>query len=65
MSDNKKNSYKGFVRSPSNTLTATNHYQISLPPHVWKTRMGWKLNERVRILTNKAENTITIVRGDE
>lgn len=65
MSDNKKNSYKGFVRSTSNTLTATNHYQISLPPHVWKTRMGWKLNERVRILTNKAENTITIVRGDE
>ena len=65
MSGNKKNSYKGFVRSTSNTLTATNHYQISLPPHVWKTRMGWKLNERVRILTNKAENTITIVRGDE
>ena len=65
MSDNKKNSYNGFVRSTSNTLTATDHYAVSLPPHVWKTRMGWKLNERVRILTNKAENTITIVRGDE
>mgnify|MGYP003134041455 FL=1 len=65
MSNNKKNSYKGFVRSTSNTLTATNHYQVSLPPHVWKTKMGWKLNEKVRILTNKADNTITIIKGDE
>jgi hypothetical protein len=65
MSNNKKNSYKGFVRSTSNTLTATNHYQVSLPPHVWKTKMGWKLNEKVRILTNKADNTIIITKGDE
>ena len=65
MSNNKKNNYKGFVRSTSNTLTATNHYQVSLPPHVWKTKMGWKLNEKVRILTNKADNTITIIKGDE
>ena len=65
MLNNKKNSYKGFVRSTTNTLTATNHYQISLPPHVWKTKMGWKLNEKVRILTNKADNTITIIKGDE
>ena len=65
MLNNKKNSYKGFVRSTSNTLTATNHYQVSLPPHVWKTKMGWKLNEKVRILTNKADNTITIIKGDE
>jgi hypothetical protein len=65
MSNNKKNSYKGFVRSTSNTLTATNHYQVSLPPHVWKTKMGWKLNEKVRILTNKTDNTIIITKGDE
>ena len=65
MLNNKKNSYKGFVRSTTNTLTATNHYQVSLPPHVWKTKMGWKLNEKVRILTNKADNTITIIKGDE
>ena len=65
MLNNKKNSYKGFVRSTTNTLTATNHYQVSLPPHVWKTKLGWKLNEKVRILTNKADNTITIIKGDE
>ena len=65
MLNNKKNSYKGFVRSTTNTLTATNHYQVSLPPHVWKTKMGWKLNEKVRILTNKTDKTITIIKGDE
>ena len=49
MTNNKKNSYKGFIRSTTNTLTATNHYQINLPPHVWKAKMGWKLNENLKL----------------
>ena len=64
MANNRKNSYKGFVRSTSNVLTATNHYQVNLPPHIWKVRMKWKLNEKVRIITNKKEGTITIKQGD-
>ena len=64
MSNNRKNNSKGFIRSTSNVLTTTNHYQVSLPPHIWKTRMGWKLNEKIRIITNKKEGIITIKQGD-
>ena len=64
MSNNRKNNSKGFIRSTSNVLTTTNHYQVNLPPHIWKTRMKWKLNEKVRIITNRREGIITIKQGD-
>ena len=53
----KKNyKYKCFVRSTSNVITKKDMYQISLPPHVWK-KMGWKVNENVKMLIIRDEDT--------
>ena len=62
--NNKKNNYKGFVRSTSNQHSTTNAYQISLPPHVWK-RMGWKLNEEIRIDVDKKRGNISLYKEDQ
>ena len=62
--NNRKDSYKGFIRSSKNTLSTTNHYQISLPPHVYG-RMDWRVNQKVRILTDKKNGVIIIKQGDE
>ena len=51
---NKNKDWKAFVRGTSNTMSTTNHYQINLPPHIIK-KMGWKLNEKVRIKTVKGK----------
>ena len=59
--NNKKNNYKGFIRSTSNTHSTTNAYQVNLPPHVW-TKMGWKINEEIRIQTNKEDGIVYIVK---
>tara|TARA_R100000501_G_C2532413_1_gene54745 strand:+ start:63 stop:257 length:195 start_codon:yes stop_codon:yes gene_type:complete len=59
MKNNTNINYKGFVRTTSNTLTTTNHYQVNLPPHILK-RMKWKLNENVRLIINKETNTLEI-----
>ena len=57
--NNKKNNYKGFIRSTSNIHSTTNHYQVNLPPHVWKS-MGWKINEEIRIQINKKEKIVSL-----
>ena len=62
--NNKKNNYKGFVRSTSNQHSTTNAYQINLPPHVWK-RMGWKLNEEIRINVDKKSGQISLYKEIE
>jgi hypothetical protein len=56
---NRKDNYKGYVRSTSNTLSTTNHYQVNLPPHVWK-RAGWKLNEKIRIDVDREKGTLKL-----
>ena len=48
--NNKPNDYKAFVRTTSNVACTTNHYQLNLPTHIVK-KMGWKINENVRIKT--------------
>ena len=58
-----KNNYKGFLRSTSNILTKTNHYQVNLPPHIWK-KMKWKLNEHLCLIINKKTQTLEIRRDD-
>ena len=55
MDTNKPNDYRAFVRTTSNTISTTNHYQINLPPHIVK-KMKWKLNEKVRIKTIKGKD---------
>jgi hypothetical protein len=59
LKNNTKNNYKGYVRSTSNVLTATNQYQVNLPPHIWK-KMKWKLNENIRIVINKETDTLEL-----
>ena len=57
----KKNyKYKCFVRSTSNVITKKDMYQISLPPHVWK-KMGWKINENVKLYLIRDEDTKHII----
>ena len=55
MDNNKPNDYTAFVRTTSNVISKSNHYQISLPPHVMK-KMKWKLNEKVRIKTIRGKD---------
>ena len=62
--NNKKNNYKGFVRTTSNILTTTNQYQVNLPPHILK-KMKWKLNENVRLVINKQTDTLEIRSDNE
>jgi hypothetical protein len=57
----KKHSYKGFVRSTSNVMTATNSYQVNLPPHIWK-KMKWKINEPIRIIIDKENNCLKLTK---
>tara|TARA_R110002051_G_scaffold133281_1_gene206688 strand:+ start:336 stop:539 length:204 start_codon:yes stop_codon:yes gene_type:complete len=52
---NKRNDYKGFIRTTSNTLSTTNHYQVNLPPHIVK-KMKWKINEKIRIRTVRGKD---------
>ena len=61
MTEGFKNNYKGFLRSTSNILTT--HYQVNLPPHIWK-KMKWKLNEHLRLIINKETQTLEIRRDD-
>ena len=57
----KKNyKYKCFVRSTSNVIPKKDMYQISLPPHVWK-KMGWKINENVKLYLIRDEDTKHII----
>ena len=56
----KNHKYKCFVRSTSNVITKKDMYQISLPPHVWK-KMGWKLNEVLKMYLIRDEDEQHIV----
>ena len=53
--NNKADDYKAFIRTTSNVMSTTNHYQIKLQPHVLM-KMGWKLNQKVRIKTIKGKD---------
>ena len=53
--NNKPDDYKAFIRTTSNVMSTTNHYQINLPPQVLR-KMGWKLNQKVRIKTIKGKD---------
>tara|TARA_R100000742_G_C4262098_1_gene79906 strand:- start:599 stop:805 length:207 start_codon:yes stop_codon:yes gene_type:complete len=64
MSDNRKDSYKAFLRSAPKVMSKTDHYQASLPPHI-RSRMKWKVNEKIRILTDRKNNIVIIKQGDE
>ena len=62
MRANLKNyNYKGFLRSTSNVITSTNSYQVSLPPHIWK-KMKWKINEPIRIIIDKDNKCLKLIR---
>ena len=60
----KNKNYKGFIRSTSNTMTTTNSYQVSLPPHIWK-KMKWKLNEPIRIIIDKGDGCIKLTKDGD
>ena len=60
----KNKDYKGFVRSTSNVMTATNSYQVSLPSHIWK-KMKWKLNEPIRIIIDKGDGCIKLTKDGD
>ena len=65
MKNNLKNEdYKGFVRSTSNVMTTTNSYQVNLPPHIWK-KMKWKLNENIRIIIDKENKCLKLIKDEE
>ena len=65
MRANLKNyNYKGFVRSTSNVITATISYQVSLPPHIWK-KMKWKINEPIRILLDRKNDCLKLIKEEE
>ena len=57
----KNKNYKGFVRSTSNTMSTTNSYQVSLPPHIRK-KMKWKLNEPIRIVIDKDNSCLKLIK---
>lgn len=52
--------YTCFMRSTSNIISKKNMYQVSLPPHVWK-KMGWKLNEVLKMYLIRDEDEQHIV----
>ena len=52
--------YTCFMRSTSNRISKKDMYQISLPPHVWK-KMGWKLNEVLKMYLIRDEDEQHIV----
>ena len=56
--------YKGFLRSTSNVITSTNSYQVSLPPHIWK-KMKWKINEPIRILLDRKNDCLKLIKEEE
>ena len=64
MKNNTNTNYKGFVRTTSNILTATNQYQVNLPPHILK-KMKWKINENIRLVINKQTDTLEIRSDNE
>ena len=59
--NNTSKNYKGFVRSTSNVMSTTNSYQVSLPPHIWK-KMKWKLNEPIRIIVDKENSCLKLIK---
>ena len=61
MSSNVKNNYKAFVRSTSNVISKTDSYQVSLPPHIWK-KMKWKLNEPIRIVLDRKNDCLKLIK---
>lgn len=62
MKNNLKNKdYKGYVRSTSNVASTTNSYQVNLPPHIWK-KMKWKLNEPIRIIIDKENQCLKLIK---
>ena len=60
-----KDRYRVFLRSTSNVNT-TGQMQIALPPKVRK-RMGWKINENLKIdvITVGIERTIHITKEEK
>lgn len=65
MENNLKNyNYKGFVRSTSNVESTTNSYQVSLPPHIYK-KMKWKLNEPIRIVLDRKNSCLKLIKEKE
>ena len=63
MKNNIKNNYRCIVRSTSNVISKTDQYQVSLPPHIWK-KMEWKLNENIRVIVDKDNNCLRIIKDD-
>ena len=59
----KNKDYKAFVRSTSNVMTNTNSYQVNLPPHIWK-KMKWKLNEPIRIIIDKENKCLRLIKEE-
>ena len=43
-----KNRYRVFLRSTSNVNSTTGQKQINLPPKIYQ-KMGWKLNENLKL----------------
>ena len=66
MSKKIKNRYRVFLRSTSNVNTTTGQMQIALPPKVYK-RMGWKINQHLKIdiITVGIERTIHITKEEK
>jgi|TARA_R110000824_G_scaffold2197_1_gene10279 hypothetical protein len=60
----KDKDYKGFVRSTSNVASTTNSYQVNLPPHIWK-KMGWKLNQNIRIVIDRENGCLKLTKEEE
>ena len=59
----KNHNYKAFVRSTSNVISATNSYQVNLPPHIWK-KMKWKINEAIKIIIDKDNKCLKLMKED-
>tara|TARA_X000001382_G_scaffold35984_1_gene23636 strand:- start:6261 stop:6503 length:243 start_codon:yes stop_codon:yes gene_type:complete len=63
MKNNTNKNYKGFVRSTSNIASTTNSYQVNLPPHIWK-KMKWKLNQPIRIIIDKENQCLKLIKDE-
>ena len=52
------------MRSTSNVESTTNSYQVSLPPHIYK-KMKWKLNEPIRIVLDRKNSCLKLIKEKE
>ena len=45
-------------------LMLSKDYQVSLPPHIWK-KMKWKINEPIRILLDRKNDCLKLIKEEE